>query len=197
MRTSVLLLGLLFTACAACAAPPSIIDRDSDRDDEDGETRDEPTDTGTPKGGSSNTKTSGSNGATPGAPETEEPTTPAPAPTPTTTSTTPPPPPPPPPPPAPLTSITVTWPKISDQSYYSLDVQQASGAWTAPCIGSPILKKSVSAQFDGSCPSGNNAQLGLNVKAFRICWAHEDNWAVANCLTRPYTAGQATLNIKF
>lgn len=86
--------------------------------------------------------------------------------------------------------ITIHWPMRTNTATYSLDVQHVNGSWAAPCIDTGILGRSLTTKFDGSCPSGNGAYIGITAAAaFRICSAEGEDWQHAICDTVQYTGG--------
>ncbi|HVH41730.1 MAG TPA: M12 family metallopeptidase [Labilithrix sp.] len=87
-------------------------------------------------------------------------------------------------------TVSLTWPRKSNTAKYSLDVQGAWGddLWTAPCIDAGILQRNLSTMFTFSCPSsGDRPRVNIDLmRAFRLCWAENDDWAHAGCEIVPY-----------
>jgi hypothetical protein len=84
-------------------------------------------------------------------------------------------------------SVALTWPMKSNTATYSLDVQRADDSWIAPCVNSATIKRGLSMMFDGRCPSGTSKSVNMQtIKAFRICWAENEDWVHATCTAVPY-----------
>jgi hypothetical protein len=92
-------------------------------------------------------------------------------------------------------SVALTWPMKSFTATCSLDVQRADDSWIAPCVNSDMIKRGLSVMFDGKCPSGTAKYVNmLTIKAFRICWAENEDWIHATCTAVPYS-NQSSLAI--
>ncbi|HVH40786.1 MAG TPA: M12 family metallopeptidase [Labilithrix sp.] len=91
--------------------------------------------------------------------------------------------------------VSLTWSRKSNTATYSLDVQDRNDSWLAPCLGSATLQRELATMFGGSCPDASGRSVGMqHVKAFRLCWAENEDWAHASCKDTPYK-GETSLVI--
>jgi hypothetical protein len=90
-------------------------------------------------------------------------------------------------------AVGLSWSERETGTEYSLDVRNAAGRWTAPCVGDGILRNRLEYEFDGACATpGTRVELG-DVSAFRLCAARNGNWAAASCKEVPFSGSSAQI----
>lgn len=95
-----------------------------------------------------------------------------------------------------LTSVNVSWNRISPTAEYSLDLLLKNGDLIAPCVDEYKIGTTLSYGFAGSCVSPKIPVKMSDVRDFRICSAENNDWARAVCTDAKWDGTSGSVKIE-